>query len=205
VIINWQGVYPAPTTQFRGDHSLDLDATAKRLDLLIRAGIHRRHLARQRTREHGARVYGKAYGRRVVDGRILVLTGVAENTTALVCRYARVAERLGLDGLMVLPGMGYQADRREAIAQFRTVARASGRRSSSTTTDRLITSTSRPKCSPSWPMSLRSRHQRVFRRRAPHHRSHQVPSIVRWCSAEVNGIEPSAGQDCRSGLPIDIN
>src|SRR5437773_2561402 len=34
---NWAGVYPALTTQFRADHSLDLEATAKHLDLLIRS------------------------------------------------------------------------------------------------------------------------------------------------------------------------
>jgi hypothetical protein len=34
------------------------------------------------------------------------------NTTALACRYTR-AERIGIDGLMVLPAMVYKADRRE--------------------------------------------------------------------------------------------
>ena len=34
---NWAGVYPALTTHFRADYSLDLDATAKHLDLLIRS------------------------------------------------------------------------------------------------------------------------------------------------------------------------
>ena len=46
----------------------------------------------------------------VVRGRIPVLTGVAEYTTALACRYARDAERIGVDGLMVLPAMVYKAD-----------------------------------------------------------------------------------------------
>jgi 4-hydroxy-tetrahydrodipicolinate synthase len=53
-----------------------------------------------------------------------VLAGVAEYTTALACRFARDAERLGVDGLMVLPAMVYKSDARETIAHFRTVARA---------------------------------------------------------------------------------
>jgi len=48
-----------------------------------------------------------------------VLSGVAEYTTALACRYAADAERIGLDGLMVLPAMVYKSDPRETIAHFR--------------------------------------------------------------------------------------
>jgi 4-hydroxy-tetrahydrodipicolinate synthase len=64
--------------------------------------------------------------KQVVRGRIPVLTGVAEYTTALGCRFARDAEKIGLDGLMVLPAMVYKSDDRETIQHFRTVARATG-------------------------------------------------------------------------------
>jgi len=59
-------------------------------------------------------------------GRIPVLTGVAEYTTALACRFARDAEKIGVDGLMVLPAMVYKSDGRETIAHYRTVAQATG-------------------------------------------------------------------------------
>ena len=59
-----------------------------------------------------------------VCGRIPVLTGVAEFTTDLGCRFAEDVKRVGVDGLMVLPAMVYKADPREAMAHFRTVARA---------------------------------------------------------------------------------
>jgi dihydrodipicolinate synthase/N-acetylneuraminate lyase len=55
-----------------------------------------------------------------------VLTGVAEYTTPMACRYAVEAERLGVSGLMVLPCMVYKSDARETMAHFRTVAAASG-------------------------------------------------------------------------------
>jgi dihydrodipicolinate synthase/N-acetylneuraminate lyase len=127
---NWQGVFPALTTQFRADYSLDLDATAKHLDLLIRSGIHGVILlgsvGENTALEYSEKLTVLEEMRRAVNGRIPVLTGVAEYTTALACRYARDAERLGIDGLMVLPAMVYKADRRETITHFRTVARASG-------------------------------------------------------------------------------
>jgi 4-hydroxy-tetrahydrodipicolinate synthase len=60
-----------------------------------------------------------------VSGRVPVLTGVAECTTAQACRYAVDAERIGVNGLMVLPAMVYKSDPRETLAHYRAVARAS--------------------------------------------------------------------------------
>jgi 4-hydroxy-tetrahydrodipicolinate synthase len=62
----------------------------------------------------------------VVGGRVPVLTGVAENTTRLACRFADDAQKAGVDGLMVLPAMIYKADAREALTHFRTIARSTG-------------------------------------------------------------------------------
>jgi len=58
------------------------------------------------------------------EGRVTVLSGVAECSTALACRYAEEAAKLGADGLMVLPAMVYKSDGRETMAHFRAVARA---------------------------------------------------------------------------------
>src|SRR5207248_5759062 len=43
---------------------------------------------------------------------------------AKACRFAADALTAGVDGLMVLPAMVYKADGREAMAHFRTVAKA---------------------------------------------------------------------------------
>jgi 4-hydroxy-tetrahydrodipicolinate synthase len=53
-----------------------------------------------------------------------VLSGVAENSTRAACNYAAACEKAGLDGLMVLPAMIYNADTREAVAHFKAVAGA---------------------------------------------------------------------------------
>jgi dihydrodipicolinate synthase/N-acetylneuraminate lyase len=128
--VKWHGVYPALTTQFKQDQSLDLDATARHLESLLKAGIHGVILlgsvGENTALEYEEKLTVLREMRRVVGGRVPVLSGVAEYTTALGCRFAKDAERIGLDGLMVLPAMVYKADKRELITHFRTVARASG-------------------------------------------------------------------------------
>jgi dihydrodipicolinate synthase/N-acetylneuraminate lyase len=127
--VAWHGVFPAAITHFHADFSLDLDATMKHVDAMIDAGIHglimlgsvgencalepaEKLAVLKRTVEH-------------VRGRVPVLSGVAECTTALACRFAAEAQKLGADGLMVLPAMIYKSDPRETMAHFRTVAQAS--------------------------------------------------------------------------------
>jgi 4-hydroxy-tetrahydrodipicolinate synthase len=62
----------------------------------------------------------------VAGGRVPVLSGVAENTTALAAGFARDAEKAGIDGLMLLPAMVYKSNRRETLHHYRTVAKATG-------------------------------------------------------------------------------
>jgi 4-hydroxy-tetrahydrodipicolinate synthase len=125
----WNGIYPAATTQFHPNGELDMPATLGCLDRLLEARVdglimlgtvgencsleYREKLDVLRaTVEHVAR-------------RVPVLTGVAEYTTSLACRFAADAQRAGVDGLMVLPAMVYKSDARETVAHYRTVARAS--------------------------------------------------------------------------------
>jgi 4-hydroxy-tetrahydrodipicolinate synthase len=57
-------------------------------------------------------------------GKIPVLTGVAEYTTAFGMEFTKRAERAGCAGLMALPCMVYQQDAAEAVNHFRTLAAA---------------------------------------------------------------------------------
>ena len=127
--INWHGVFPAATTQFHADESLNLEATLAHLEVMIRAGIHGLIMLGS-VGENIALSYDEKLevlraAKAAVGGRIPLLSGVAEFTTATSCRFAKDCERIGIDGLMVLPAMVYKADGREALAHFRTVARAS--------------------------------------------------------------------------------
>ncbi|MGO8077596.1 dihydrodipicolinate synthase family protein, partial [Rhizobium leguminosarum] len=57
----------------------------------------------------------------VVNGRVPVVTGVSEFDTRRAVAYARDAENLGADGLMLLPSRFYVPKPEELIAHFRTV------------------------------------------------------------------------------------
>ncbi|HET6248745.1 MAG TPA: dihydrodipicolinate synthase family protein [Tepidisphaeraceae bacterium] len=127
---NWTGVFPAVTTQFKKDQSLDLDATAKHLEALIASGVTGLVMLGSLGEnvallpEEKRKVIELAL--RVSKGRVPVLSGVAECSTAACCAYARDMEKLGADGLMVLPAMVYKSDPRETVSHFRAVARSSG-------------------------------------------------------------------------------
>ncbi len=128
--VNWQGVFPAITTQFRPDQSLDLTATAMHLDVMIRAGIHGvvflGTVGENTALEYEEKLAILKEMKQVVGGRIPMLTGVAEYTSALACRFARDAEKIGMDGLMVLPAMVYKSDDRETLAHYRAVCGSNG-------------------------------------------------------------------------------
>src|SRR5260370_22911217 len=126
----WSGVFPAATTEFEPDGSLALEATARHLETLIGAGIHGvvmlGTVGENTSLEWEEKLEGIRIALETADGRIPVLTGVAEYTTAKACRFAREAERIGVNGLMVLPAMVYKSDARETMLHFRTVARTTG-------------------------------------------------------------------------------
>jgi dihydrodipicolinate synthase/N-acetylneuraminate lyase len=61
-----------------------------------------------------------------VNGRVTVVSGVAESSTAEACQYMSDGEKLGLNGFMLMPAMLYKGDERETLAHFRTAARSTG-------------------------------------------------------------------------------
>ncbi len=124
----WQGVFPAATTQFRDDQSVDLGATLDHLERLVEAGVHGLILlgtvGENNSLDPSEKREVLKAARDRLGGRVPLLTGVAEASTKLAAEFASDAQTLGLDGLMVLPAMIYKADSREALAHFRTVAAA---------------------------------------------------------------------------------
>ncbi|MFN0106997.1 MAG: dihydrodipicolinate synthase family protein [Bryobacteraceae bacterium] len=127
---NWHGVFPAAVTHFKPDFSHDIPAFQTHLDAMVKAGVHGMvvlgSVGENTAHEYHEKIAVLEAAKEAVAGRVPLLSGVAETTTALACRYARDCERLGLDGLMVLPAMIYKSDPRETLAHFRSVARASG-------------------------------------------------------------------------------
>ena len=125
---SWSGVFPAATTQFDAALDLDLPATQAVQAALIRDGV------------HGLVVLGtvgennslspdekRAVLKAAVQaaaGKVPIITGVSEFTTANAVAYARDAERIGVDGLMLLPAMVYVPTAAELEHHFRTVAQS---------------------------------------------------------------------------------
>lgn len=126
--VNWRGVFPAATTEFRANQAVDIPATLAHLDRMIEAGIHGLIMlgtvGENCSLEYAEKIEVLAASVEHVAGRVPVLTGVAECTTKLACRFAGDAKKAGVDGLMVLPAMVYKSDPRETVAHFRGVAGA---------------------------------------------------------------------------------
>jgi 4-hydroxy-tetrahydrodipicolinate synthase len=126
----WRGVFPAVTTQFRQDQSLDLAGTERHLHVLLESGVTGLvmlgSLGENVQMEPDEKRQVMELAIKTSNGRVPVLSGVQEPSTAAACRYAREMEKLGADGLMVLPATVYKSDSRETIAHYRTVARSTG-------------------------------------------------------------------------------
>jgi len=125
---HWQGVFPAATTQFHPDQSLDLDGTARHLEALIDSDVTGLimcgSLGENQAMDPDEKRRVLAMAVNVSHGRVSVLSGVAETSTAAACAYVKDCEKLGADGFMVMPAMVYKADTREAMSFFRAVAAA---------------------------------------------------------------------------------
>ena len=126
--VTWHGVYPAANTFFKPDYSVDLEATAQHLTRMIDAGVHGMivlgSVGENTALDFDEKIEVLKMAEEVVDGRMPLLTGVAEYTTAQSIKLAKASEAIGLDGLMVLPPMVYKADRREILTHFRAVCNA---------------------------------------------------------------------------------
>ena len=124
----WGGVFPAAITHFRDDQSLDLPATLRHLDAMLSGGIDGLIMlgtvGENCSLEPGEKLDVLRATVEHVHKRVPVLAGVAECSTRLACRFAADAQKVGVDGLMVLPGMVYRADGRETVSHFRSVAAA---------------------------------------------------------------------------------
>ncbi|HTN41960.1 MAG TPA: dihydrodipicolinate synthase family protein [Asticcacaulis sp.] len=126
--IDWRGVFPAVTTQFTEDLSIDYADTQRVVDDLIKDGV-TGIIAMGTCGENNSltaeekRLLLKAIVE-VVAGRVPVVTGVSELTTPLAISWVKDAEALGANGLMLLPAMVYVPKTAELVEHFTQVANA---------------------------------------------------------------------------------
>lgn len=125
----WKGVFPAVTTKFKADFSLDLEAMAGHLEFQLEAGVHGiiilGSLGECSTLNREEKLQLTEFFVTQVDNRVPLLACIAESDTREACHYARRAQELGIDGFMLLPPMRYPSDQRETLAYLEEVAAAS--------------------------------------------------------------------------------
>nr|WP_218625070.1 dihydrodipicolinate synthase family protein [Sphingomonas sp. dw_22] len=123
----WTGVYPAATTQFALDGSVDIPATQKVLTALVDDGVTGLILLGTCGENNSLEAEEKRTVLRAaveaVGGRVPLVSGVSEFTTARAAAFAREAETIGIDALMLLPAMVYVPTSNELATHFTTVAK----------------------------------------------------------------------------------
>lgn len=127
--MSWSGVFPAATTQFDADLHVDIDASQRVLDALVTDGVHGLVVlgtcGENNSLEPDEKRRLLKAATEVVAGRVPVIVGVSELTTRRAADFAKDAEKLGADALMVLPAMVYVPTEAELETHFRKVAAAS--------------------------------------------------------------------------------
>lgn len=124
--VKWEGIYPAITTKFNEDNSLDFETFEYNLEKQMEAGIHGIVVAgtlgeaSTLSDEEKFELVDSALG--VASGEIPVILNVAEGSTKRAVEISQKAQQRGADGIMLLPPMMYSADDREVVHFFSTVA-----------------------------------------------------------------------------------
>lgn len=127
--MTWTGVFPAVTTKMQPSGEIDLGATQASIVRLIDSGVSGVIVLpmlgenASLTQEERNAVVSAA--REAVAGRVPLLSGLAELSTADATAAAKNYRRLGAEGMMVFPSLAYRTDRRETAAWYRAVAAAS--------------------------------------------------------------------------------
>jgi 4-hydroxy-tetrahydrodipicolinate synthase len=125
--VDWRGVFPAATTQFAPDLSIDIGETQRVQDALIKDGVHGLIIMGTVGENNSLLPEEKRDVLRAAvetaNKRVPVIVGVSELDTKRAIAFARDAEKLGADGLMLLPAMVYVPTESELVAHFEAVAK----------------------------------------------------------------------------------
>jgi 1-pyrroline-4-hydroxy-2-carboxylate deaminase len=125
---DWRGVFPAITTPFRADHSVDHDALAAHISWMIDCGcaaiVPLGSLGESATLTFAEKVAILRTCCDAAEDRAFVIPGIAGLATAECVALAREAERAGCGGIMALPAYVYYSDWREARAHYSAIIAA---------------------------------------------------------------------------------
>ena len=125
---DWAGLFPAITTPFQADLSVDYETFRGQARWLVECGCNgivalgSLGEAPALTREEKVELLKQA--RRSLDGKAPVIAGISAFGTAEAVWLAKEAHRAGVDGLMVLPPLVYRGDWRETRAHLGAIFQA---------------------------------------------------------------------------------
>lgn len=126
--MTWQGVFPAITTPFKADLSVDHEFLAHHIGVMLDAGcsglvpLGSLGEANTLTADEKREILRTCVS--AAGGRVPVVAGVSAMSTKGAVALAEDAARIGCLGLMVLPPYVYKGDWRETQAHFAAIMRA---------------------------------------------------------------------------------
>jgi 4-hydroxy-tetrahydrodipicolinate synthase len=122
---DWAGVFPAITTPFARDLSVDHGALAAHVHWLIEEGcvgiVALGSLGESQTLSAGEKLQILETCRKALPTRVPLIAGIAGLSTKDCVALASSAADAGCDGLMVLPAYVYKGDWRETKAHYSAV------------------------------------------------------------------------------------
>jgi len=122
---DWRGVFPAITTPFRPDHSVDHDALARHVTWMIDSGsnaiVPLGSLGEAATLTFDEKVEILRVCCDAAKGRAPIIAGIAGLATGECVALARAAERIGCGGVMALPAYVYFSDWPETRAHYSAI------------------------------------------------------------------------------------
>jgi 1-pyrroline-4-hydroxy-2-carboxylate deaminase len=126
--ITWEGVFPAVTTKFNPDYTLDFKTFEHNLKRQIEAGVDGiiigGTLGESSVLNNQEKNDLIKFTLEKVGGKVPVILNIAEGSTSEAIKIAESAEKTGLSGLMMLPPMRYKSDHRETVEYFKAIAKA---------------------------------------------------------------------------------
>jgi len=126
--VTWEGIFPALTTKFTTDDSLDLPMFQKNLDAQLAAGVNGIILggtlgeASVLSTEEKKQLVTFALEK--INNAVPVILNIAEGATKEALKQLQYATEWGVQGIMLLPPMRYKPDHRETVVYFKTLAEA---------------------------------------------------------------------------------
>ena len=127
--VDWIGIYPAVTTKFHKDESIDFDNFERGVDAQIKAGVDgiivAGSLGEQSTMSNAEKIEVMKSALNASAGRVPVILNIAESRTSEAIKMVKDAEAAGAHGFMLLPPMKYKSGDHETVEYFKAIANAS--------------------------------------------------------------------------------